>query len=616
MFYEQEQFKCESFDSPKRGKTSALMVSLCPKTWVGKETKQLCEDKYSDNISNILLAVPVQSSDNNITFRNMYCAYCNNVFEFRYFTFENVCLGNINITSCILFHYQPISSSILRGCGKSAIRVISTCFKSDSFKANQSQLLNNLCQSESVSVVFDEYNFNAYKNKFCAMCNEIDEKNLLCSPVSNTIIESKIMTYSYRMIVDLNLRQVQTVHDFKDHQKMIDSSKMCSNADDEIYDPVSLACRKLYCPPMSIATEGKCELINQTTNNQQHVRNKCTFLKLDPSEYIILNSTSIYLLLSNRTVDSSKFIVNNSNVYMCIKIPSKRNSLNYSIVSDIVESYLSLVGLSFSIIALAVTLTVYMMFSELRNTPGKNLISLMIALLSAQLLFAFSKEAYNNKLACKAMAICIHYFFLASFSWMNVITLDLFITFSQSRILSSNNSKIFYKYSVYAWLLPAIVVFSALILEYLCSDDNKYKPRYGDTVCWISSKNALLLFFLGPLAVFKLCDVAGFICTSFHISSSRRQTSFARHYTFCSCLLYLKLSFVMGLTWLFAFIGVLSNNIVVWYLFIIFNTLQGVFIGISFLTTKRTITLIKAKIRILQTNRSTSRGLTTKDSSC
>ncbi|XP_060599754.1 latrophilin receptor-like protein A [Ruditapes philippinarum] len=412
------------------------------------------------------------------------------------------------------------------------------------------------------------------------------------------------------MIVDFNLRQIKTVDDKTEEE---DRFKTCSSFHDEIFDPVSVVCRKLFCPPMLIAYEGTCILVGNLISDHHQPMGECTYVKLEKQEYKIQNSSSILLVSSNRTIESSKFYVNDSQVYMCFEIfkTTKYNNFTFIIKATIVESYLSLSGLTCSIVALVVTLSVYMILPELRNTPGKNLICLMIGLLSAQLLFLFSNQASDNPMVCKVIAIFIHYFFLASFSWMNVITFDLFITFSHSRIVSSNKSKIFYKYCLYGWLLPAMIVFSAMILENTHPGYDKYRPRYGDTVCWISSKNALLLFLLGPLAVFKLCDVVGFICTSFYISMARRQSAYARRYTFCSCLLYLKLSLIMGLTWLFAFVGMLTNNAIVWYIFIIFNTLQGVFLGISFLSTKRTMTLIRAKLRRRQNAHPTRRTFST-----
>ena len=610
-YYKREQFSCERF-SAQEGRTSALMVSKCPTSWVDKKTSQLCEDRNMTDTINTLLTVPVSSPDSSVIFRNMYCAFCNNIFDFQYWTFEIVPINNSNVTR-IQFHYEPnITYSTVRNCGYKSVHFISKCFKNKNVTARQSRSYD-LCRSKPVLVVYDEKG-KAYKNEFCALCNGILERNLLCDFEKYTSMVSRVSNrvYSYRFMVDFNLRHVKTFDNIKYKES---SFKICERVHDEIYDPLSMTCRKLYCPPMLIAENGKCISKKGLVSSYEQTNEDCAFLELKEHEYEILNGTSIYLISLNRTVDSSKLFVNNTSVYICNLLLQNVTTYYQFSTLDIVEYYLTLFGLIFSIIALVITMLVYIMIPDLRNLPGKNLMSLMTALLLAQFLFLFSSHAVNDRMACTIIAICVHYFFLSSFSWMNVIAYDLFITFSQSQSrVYSQNSRLFYRYSVYAWLFPSLIVVPAIIIEFSSSNDSKFKPRYGEPICLISSKYALILFFLGPLAIFKLFDIAAFVCTSCHISMSRRQSSVARRYTFCSFLLYIKLSFIMGLTWLFAFVALLSNNKIIWYLFIIFNTMQGVFIGLSFLLTKRTITLLKTKMRMQRNRQSTSRILTTTQS--
>ena len=52
---------------------------------------------------------------------------------------------------------------------------------------------------------------------------------------------------------------------------------------------------------------------------------------------------------------------------------------------------------------------------------------------------------------------------------------------------------------------------------------------------------------------------------------------------------------MMGFTWLFGFLANIIDNIYLWYPFIVFNTLQGVFIGASFTMTKTVLNHYKTK---------------------
>ena len=57
--------------------------------------------------------------------------------------------------------------------------------------------------------------------------------------------------------------------------------------------------------------------------------------------------------------------------------------------------------------------------------------------------------------------------------------------------------------------------------------------------------------------------------------------------------LYAKLSFVMGLSWVFGFLAALFDWPALWYVFIIFNSLQGAFICLSFVCTAKVFRLMR-----------------------
>ena len=111
----------------------------------------------------------------------------------------------------------------------------------------------------------------------------------------------------------------------------------------------------------------------------------------------------------------------------------------------------------------------------------------------------------------------------------------------------------------------------------------KYSPKYADPICWINDPEGLMLFFLGPLAMIMLSNMFLFsmslrnICMVYRIKvediQKRRPDQI---------LIYIKLSIVMGLTWVFGFLGNVVKNDIFWTLFVISNGLQGLFIFIGF----------------------------------
>ena len=92
--------------------------------------------------------------------------------------------------------------------------------------------------------------------------------------------------------------------------------------------------------------------------------------------------------------------------------------------------YITFVGTSLSIVSLCFLLGVYFSFKELRNMPGKCLINLSLALLCYQAIFLGVEKSTEVEPLCKAVAILLHFFILAAFSWMSIMAFDTTKTFT------------------------------------------------------------------------------------------------------------------------------------------------------------------------------------------
>ncbi|CAF4248703.1 unnamed protein product, partial [Adineta steineri] len=89
---------------------------------------------------------------------------------------------------------------------------------------------------------------------------------------------------------------------------------------------------------------------------------------------------------------------------------------------DKAPGFLSTIAIFLSICALGITLITFILFSSLRNLPGCNTINLIIALMVAEILFlSQSLLIMTRPGVCLLFALGIHFFFLASFFWMNVM---------------------------------------------------------------------------------------------------------------------------------------------------------------------------------------------------
>jgi hypothetical protein len=139
---------------------------------------------------------------------------------------------------------------------------------------------------------------------------------------------------------------------------------------------------------------------------------------------------------------------------------------------------LSTIAIFLSIFALTITLITFMLFSSLRNLPGCNTINLIIALIIAETLFLSQDLIIMTKShVCLLFALGIHFFYLASFFWMNVMAYDLWKTFHKgfSLYVYDIRERLPF-YSLYAWGMPIIIVLIGIILD---AKDAALKPCYG-----------------------------------------------------------------------------------------------------------------------------------------
>ena len=98
---------------------------------------------------------------------------------------------------------------------------------------------------------------------------------------------------------------------------------------------------------------------------------------------------------------------------------------------DVIQSYLTVIGLSLSIACLLAVVMTYLHFTILRTVPGLVLLALSLSLLAYQGLLLASPYVSSGSPGCKVMAILLHWMILSSFAWMTVMSYDVSKTFSR-----------------------------------------------------------------------------------------------------------------------------------------------------------------------------------------
>lgn len=285
----------------------------------------------------------------------------------------------------------------------------------------------------------------------------------------------------------------------------------------------------------------------------------------------------------------------------CLNSSSRWNLDMYGVdqkpLSEILKifSSVSIAGSALSIVGIVASLIIHHTIPSMDNIPGKALVNLLMSVLLGQVFFLVSGIFNGHSLICFVVAAVQHYTWLASFFWMNILSYNIFKTFTVlTKGQTLNQAKYLRLYLLYAWGGPAVIVFSCCLLH------NFGFFQYGSqNYCWIVGSINLGLSFGLPVATLIFCNIFLFIVTARSIKSMMDRASLVSdsYTTRQRLILYIKLSSTMGLTWLFGFIGNIPRLDFFRYAFVVLSSLNGFFLALCFTLSTRVCASLKTKIR-------------------
>jgi len=268
--------------------------------------------------------------------------------------------------------------------------------------------------------------------------------------------------------------------------------------------------------------------------------------------------------------------------------------------------YVTTACLGLSIICLAFHLIITCIAPQLQNLSGKNLFSLSLALFGAYTCFLANMFAREIPVSCTVLAVLMYYFFLAAFFWMLNIAVNVARTLKQAtrdlRLTSGPQWCKFLFYSLVGWLLPALIVSSTIVIDHMDTEEipEMYKPGFGGSnigLCWFKSRTALFLYFVIPFFFIMMLNIFFFISSALLVwSTSRSSAKITTAGPKANFFLYLRLSVLMGLSWTAGLVAGWLDIEEVWYIFLVLNTLQGLFILVFFTCTKKIVTSVKERL--------------------
>lgn len=427
--------------------------------------------------------------------------------------------------------------------------------------------------------------------------------------------------------------------------------------EDEILDFIRHKCVPLLCPKGYQLIDSKCEKIGEDTSAEDNANSNDTSVH-DPRDtnssnipnfsnssepcFLIIFHNGEYSQLENGSlaVNTSggtggvlifqpgqyqRYEGDGSNISM--SICAKQGDRFESSFAPAL-SYISTSLLIISLTCGLAHLILYIILPKMRNLPGNNLLCLTACLMISHFIFLTFINTSNHTV-CVIASITMHYFLLSGFVWMFVMSFDIWRTFSSEFVVrrySGDSVKTFIKYSIFAWVLPLIIVMLAVITDFTLPESllqdadfgpvmKKLRPLYGhNNLCWIGQRLSLFVFFALPVGLIILCNLILFARTAVTIWTQNKEGSkfingvgtpnnsgnsnlrsgvnkvplqsrnsgSTKKSDKIRFKLYAKLALIMGLTWILGLLSGFAQWEWLWYVFVIFNGLQGTFIFVAF----------------------------------
>uniref|UniRef100_A0A8C3AER8 Adhesion G protein-coupled receptor L2 n=1 Tax=Cyclopterus lumpus TaxID=8103 RepID=A0A8C3AER8_CYCLU len=239
---------------------------------------------------------------------------------------------------------------------------------------------------------------------------------------------------------------------------------------------------------------------------------------------------------------------------------------------ELLLTVITRVGIVVSLVCLTISIFTFCFFRGLqsdRNTIHKNL---CINLFIAELIFLIGIDMTEPRIGCAIIAGILHFFFLASFSWMCLEGVQLYLMLVE--VFESEYSRKKYYY-VSGYLFPAIVVGVSAAIDYRSYGTKK--------ACWLSVDNHFIWSFIGPVTFIIMLNLIFLVITMYKMvkHSTTLKPDSSRLENIKSWVMgAFALLCLLGLTWSFGLFFINEASIVMAYLFTIFNTFQGMFIFI------------------------------------
>ena len=422
-----------------------VFVSKCPASL--KRSSQLVRACEKPDPSDTFQSLPVLDRETNINYNNFFCARCNRATNVTFWGARHGCdnvaiLGDFNLSSFMQQYcnkdiyswtFSPPKNATARYC---VLRKHNGwCNEAKSNKQINWEMVKNLCEAyyfpvcQWKSMTPDKM----YNNPHCLLCAVrfyIDSRCFGC-PQHNAEPDPQGLpiVFDFSSTSEIKIDAAS--------QSFVVIPDQCS--EHQVYDPFSRLCRNLAPVPeptfINSSSNGTTNTnitsnTTQTISTSNNTTKSCTLVQFAKAEFELFPNRSVFIKLHDRVYPETLYSLYKNGIILCTNF-SRNFTKTVEIVAENVHSLafrvITYVGGALSILSLLVLIAVYVRIKKFKRIPGKIVMCLSCALLGFQGGF-FLNNLTDIPALCSAVAVVLHYFLLASFTWMNVLAANMVFT--------------------------------------------------------------------------------------------------------------------------------------------------------------------------------------------
>nr|XP_057943030.1 adhesion G-protein coupled receptor G4 isoform X2 [Doryrhamphus excisus] len=245
-------------------------------------------------------------------------------------------------------------------------------------------------------------------------------------------------------------------------------------------------------------------------------------------------------------------------------------------------------GCGVSSLFLGITVLTYTAFHKLRRDyPSKILINLSLALLGLNLAFLLDSwlSSWGIDGLCMAAAATLHYFLLASFTWMGLEGVNMY--FALVKVFNVYVPSYMLKFCALGWGIPLVICILVLVVNRDAYGSHLYNDALtrtesldnSDNFCWLQDDVTFYVSVVAYALLMFLFNIAVFVVVLIQIRHMRAKgPSGTRGGLMHDLKGIATLTLLLGLTWTVGFFTWGPARLVLLYMFSVLNTMQGMFI--------------------------------------